>query len=1075
MSGLAYELLWVRLLSLSFGSTTLSFSTVLAVFFGGLALGSFLAGRYLARVVRPVRAYATVEAGLAVLGLALYPVLTHLADVFARFDPGTGLSGALVRFVFAAPILLLPTVLMGSTLPLMCRALIHEDHEVGTQTALIYGINTLGAFLGAYGLTYVSLPHLGMFRSLLVTVGFNLTAAALAFWLSRREKPQPRGPRAERATVEKSKAHAFALVATFLSGLTFIGLEIIWSRLFAILLHGTLYGVGAVLISVLLGIGLGGVLAVPLLGRWERKGVDLGLAYAGIGVVGLVLTILQLTFVVSMAYVLASLTGWMGPGWASLHVQLLCVMLFLLPTTVLAGISFPVLIRRTESQAAGSGQAMAQVSAWNTLGSIAGSLIAGFFLLPHLGSETSLLFVFVGMALGAALAAVFLSQQKSRPLALGVALLSCLSLFGYRGFPALTLTQAGVTYGLDYSGFLNSLAAIEREKLFFQEGQSSNVLVRESGPNRSLTLNGLGQGSYSIDAPHHVFESLLVGFVPLAHVPSAKNALVVGLGAGTTVDYLLRAGVPRVTVLELEPGVIEASRRIFRGAGPAVDPRVTIEVNDARHYLRLNRLRSSTRFDVLTSMPAHPWVAAPIFTREFFELARENLAENGVFSTWFGDSNMPPEAVASLFRAFTSVFEHYMIYRIDEAGALFLVGSRAPLKLDPSRLAALQAMPDAREHRVLASPTFLARRVDATGEGRQEVSGLINDDDRSWVEVLAPLGNPSGKAPMEEGLLPHEYLRPENLAVANPRGALEMILEELLGSPRGRVSGLLVTPRAESAKRLLRSLSATLSPGARAYYEGRLALLDAQQRAEAVKSLERAARAGEARAQAWLERARLTPEEELIRDWPAHGPVAVDVWFEILNGVSVEEKTWTAQVKEALGRLDRKDLNGWEAREPLRWWVDKIASGSERLEEKDRAWLEAEFVPFLGFVPHRALMGICAAWAGRSGRSFLPLATACGEQETRLAGNRALAAMKEAARLVKEKKAGQAVALVQSALSWVPGHARILQATLEVGLRAGDAPLVERASRDLRLSGHSEEAVASWLRNLRKLIAEGPA
>jgi spermidine synthase len=1091
-SGLAYELLWVRLLALSFGSTTASLSTVLAVFFGGLAVGSRIAGSLNQSVRSPIRAYALIEGTMALLGLGLYPLLVSLDDLFARIDPGAGLSGALVRVFCAIPVLLIPTLLMGATLPLACRALIRDDRKVGSGTALIYGINTLGAGLGAYATTYWLIPELGILRSLGAAAFLNALAAGGAFVLSSRlergvplwekdagflKKVRGRWTRIQSAIThaKPSKAERAALLVTLMSGLSFIAMEIVWTRVFAIALHGTIYGVGAVLIAVLAGIGLGGIAAGPLLRRWEDRNVDVGLGLAFLQAAGFLAVLAVLAGLIPVSYLLNSFSGIAYGRWA-IHLQLAVVVGCLLPPTFFSGMAFPVLVRRFEQKASGSGRAVARLYTWNTLGSVLGSLVTGFVLLPRLGSETTLLFALLLSALAAALSAVFLSRPANKSWAAASALAICLGLVLYRGFPAAELTLASSTYGLDYAGFRRSIDQSLEQRAFFAEGETSNVLVRESGATRSMSLNGLGQGGYSESPPHHVFESLLVGFVPLAHVRDPRNGLVVGLGAGSTVDYLLKRGVPRLTVLELEPKVPQASDIVFRGTGPARDPRVRLEIADARHFLRVNLRQSDERFDLLTSMPAHPWVAAPIFTKEFFELARDNLSEQGVFSTWFGHVGMPPEAVRSLLNAFAAVFENFLVYRIDEVGAFYLVGSKRPLRLEPQYLAELQSGPNERDHLLLRSVSFLPRRVFASGSAGigAQPSSWINTDDLSPVEVLAPLkAKASEQAPPVEEVFTAEYLRPEQVVHPEPLKYVMGLLEELLGTPQGQSGALQYTPRVDSAERWVKGLGGRLSAAEKTYFEARILAA----RGKGKEALEKIAQATSLPGDSTL--------KEKITNWQRRLSRAQAGAFDPAQYA----KAGSGDLTEALDRLDVREIfrdgaRPWRAElaqlpvaaedSVVQGWVQIAKRPDGKLRASDTDWLRREWLPYLSVLKRRSLAATCREIAQASGSDFAELAESCQQHEQRLTTQLAFQAMSEAARFTRtDRRPDKALAAVRWAISAVPGHTSVLVGALEVGIRAGNPALISEVKRRLGLVGWTDGALVSAERTLARAIETG--
>ncbi len=833
-SGLAYELLWSRLLSLTFGSTTLSFSTVVAVFFGGLAVGSWLGGRASEAMQKPVRAYGVIEISTAILGLALYPLMTHLGAVFVYLEPGAGLGGAVARLLVAAPLLLVPTVLMGATLPIVCRAMVRRDRESARGVALIYGFNTLGAFLGVYVLTYHLLPALGVFRSLLATASLNLIAGFAALVADSRsaatiepdDAPPPAVGAAPEAADEASRSAArrknlgLALALTFLTGFSFICLEVVWSRLFSALLGGTVYGVGAVLICFLVGIGAGSLFIANRL----TPDSDLGLWFAALLTTSLGWIWLLSRELPRIGNLLTNLGVGADSSLMPQHHQLMLLVLVLSLPTAASGASFPLLVRVVESRARETGRAFGTMYASNTVGSILGSLVTGFVLIPEFGSAGTILIALVCLALAASVGGALLAAPGHRWVGRGIALgaLAIVAVpqdFGSR----LMAVEAGTSKEL-FDDYQRRYESTRRMLVYFAEGRDGTVSVLDRGPGRFLIINGLGQGGRSKLPPHYYPESMLVGLVPVVHVEEPTNALLIGLGAGVTVEWLTELGVPRVKVAEIEPRVIGAVEAVFMGESPLDDDRVEVEIDDARHLLLTSAHEGGERYDIVSSMPAHPWVSANLFTREFFELAKANLSPKGVFSTWFGTIKMDAPAVESLFRAFSQVFPYYVIYFVPEAGSYYLVGADHPLSIDPDRIEKLLELPVFADERALKDPYFLPARLFATGElaTPPPPTGIVNTDDSAFVEVHSPrAGKTSAKL---SGFLPREYLHPSLVGEGHRKEFLIEVMEQLLGTPRGRF------PESESpielgrAARTLDAAQSLLTPGEVDYFRGRIAL-----------------------------------------------------------------------------------------------------------------------------------------------------------------------------------------------------------------------------------------------------------
>lgn len=830
-TGLSYELLWVRLLSASFGSTTLSFSTVLAVFFGGLALGSWLAARNLHRFRNPVRAYAFIELITGLAGVALYPVLTRLPEFFALIDPGPNLAGALTRFLVAMPVLLVPTVLMGATLPLVCAGMIRDDSEIGRGTALIYGFNTLGAFLGVYLVTYHLLHTFGVWQSILVTALVNLLVFGIAFREGRSFSPRapsgvtaPEVPRGDAGSMVEPAARKLITVATgltFLTGFSFICFEVVWARLFSLFLGGTIFGVGSVLICFLVGIALGSILIAP-----RADGVDAGRWFVGSQIVSAAGVLLVTALLPRVSYELTVLQA--RPDKASLvpqHLQLAVVLFTLAVPTIASGAAFPLLVRAITPSASQSGRSLGVLYSSNTIGSIAGSLLTGFILIPIAGSEATVylgLFVTVSVA---AIGAMFLMREVFATRALAAAL-ACLTLLVFPGLEMQQVTSPPSSQA-SYLVTKNQREQSLKNILYFAEGTTAVVtVIASAGQIRGLSLNGLGQGGVAPLPPRYPLESALVAFVPLVHAPAARSALVVGFGAGSTVDLLAKHGLESVTVLELEGKVIDSVETLYQGPSPVDLPNVKVEVNDARHFLLVNQRRGGARFDILTSMPAHPWVAAPIFTREFFELARANLTPNGVFSTWFGVGGMDTPALQSVVGAFMTVFPNYIVYWVPEAQAYFLVGSEAPIQLDVKTIAETASSPEFEDFLELKDSWFLPARVVGLGlpESKVRLPDIINTDDSAFIETHSPR---SSTVPAILGdLLPIKALTPEVFPPGDRAHYLEL-LEVLLGT-RGGQTPLSPQPTYPArAKATIEALGERLfGPADLAYLRGRVALME---------------------------------------------------------------------------------------------------------------------------------------------------------------------------------------------------------------------------------------------------------
>ncbi len=1045
-AGLSYELLWVRLLALSFGSTSLSFSTVLAVFFGGLAIGSWLSGRRAARLERPARVYAWIEIGTGVLGLALYPVLTHLDGVFALIDPGEGLAGALVRLLVAAPILIGPTLLMGATLPVVTRAMVTDDAEIGGGTALIYGFNTFGAFLGAYLVTYHLLPELGIWGSTLITVAANFVVGALA--LLAPMDPLPPAATAEEAKAPLDDAERRAMVSaavlTFVGGFAAIVLQTVWVRLYSIFLAGTVYGVGSVLICVLIGIALGSLLiSEPL-----RHARHLGLWFGALQLLTVLSTIALAELLPWLDYELRAIEEH-SRGLPRLHLQLVLVMASLAVPTICSGASFPLLIRAVERRAARTGRSLGSLYAANTVGAILGSIAGGFVLLPMSGSVATTFLAITLTALVGALGALALGEATPRPLRLVAALLALSSLGLYDGFDAQLLAQ---TWGSSrsYAAESKGAQASKKELSFFSEAQSASVTVFETPKGRGLSLNALGQGSRNLLPPHHALESLLVAVVPMIHRPRVEDALVVGLGAGVTVDAMLQLGVEHIRVMELEPDVLRAVNLIFPEASPLSSDRVSVEIGDARHRLGVQRAQSTRRHDVIAVMPAHPWVASSLFTREFFALAKDALRPDGVFVTWFGVGRMDRDAVQSLLRAFASEFPSYLVYWVPEVSAYFLVGGQQSIALDVDRARALSTHPIIAEHTSLGDPVYFASRVYASGTPatRAPPPGVVNTDDNAFIELHAPRS--STQSATFEGFMPEERLLPESLRSEDPVAVFDGLLETLLGSPDGRIPGAALPARPSTATRTLDGCRAIIGERRARYFQARIDSLSPASRESARERLTEIGRGDDEVGRRARKFAALLHDGDAAR---ARALAALAPDPDVLARLGEIDVDAALALVPSDGPNPEADTLSWM------WWVAaRIGSPEEAaaLQEPGRE-ARGRLGRHLRATTRISELVVCERAALLLG--WEPEAGLCAEWRTKVERQTAARRRKEA---VDRGAAGDfrgSGSGLDQALKLRADDPRGWELRLEAAVRAQDAPAAMRAEKVLTFLGHGPERI----------------
>jgi spermidine synthase len=745
-SALVYEVVWTRDLTNVFGGSAYAVATVLAAYMAGLALGSAVLGKVIDRRGRPLAVYGILEAGIALWAL-LIPVLFHLLDhlyggIYRSLNPGFyGLS--LIRFTLSFLVLLVPTTLMGGTLPVLGKFLLQNRDTLGQRAGLLYGINTLGAVLGTAIGGFLLLPNLGLRGSTLLAVVLNLGVAVVAVLLSRRfpglavetaaavpPAPPRTSPRVDRAVLYVYGASGFAALAY----------EVAWTKTLSMTLGTTNYAFTSMLTTFLLGLSLGSFVFGRIADRTRRP--ETLLTVVQVGITLLALTTIPLLAALPQLFV-DGFQKFRG-SWVALELYRmgLAGMTMLLPA-ILMGATFP-LVTRLYVGRKNTGARLGRLYASNTAGAILGSFLTGFALIPWIGRQNSILAAsLVNLA-----AAVFLLATlgwrsfapRMRVILIGLAaLLVPVGLVGFRPWDPRIMNAGAYVYvpffkaGSTVADFLK-----DNNLLFYREGTEASVSIWNAEYSISLRING------KIDASSHgdmVTEKMLGHLPCFYHHGEPKDALVIGLASGISAGSLLTHPVERLQTVEIIPAVREAARYFDRYNGKCLDdPRNELFVNDGRNHLLL----TDRRYDVVVSEPPNPWIAGvgSLFTREFFELVKQHLKPGGVVCQWLQTYQFHEDDLRTILATFRDAYPYMHVWQ-GAPGDLLLIGSLAPLHLDIDQMqASLSGKPgqDLRSIEILPLAQILSLFV----TDRDGVASFVGNwprrvtDDNLYLEFAVP-------------------------------------------------------------------------------------------------------------------------------------------------------------------------------------------------------------------------------------------------------------------------------------------------------------------------------------------------
>ena len=756
--GLIYQIVWFKYLSLFLGNTTYAQTIVLATFMGGLAIGSALWGRESDRLARPLMLYGWLEVGIGVYCL-LYPTLLDgLRSAFVGIVQSSGWeSGStgvlMLKLGVSLTSLLVPTILMGGTLPVLVRTLSHTLREAGRTVAVLYFLNSFGAVVGSLLAGFFFIRLVGLESTVYSSAVFNLLVGAVAIVVGRRsEEPEPSAPSQSKEDVGSPytiRQVKVAIIVAGLSGCAAMIYEVSWVRMLIPVLGSSTYSFSLMLVAFISGITLGSMIVAGRIAKVK----DLVPWLAGTQM-GVALSLLVTLPVFGMVPYLFWKTAHMltrseatYPLFLFLQFLLGCALMIV--PTVFMGMTLPIAMRIASRSMDRLGRSAGFVYAVNTVGTVVGALAAGLVLFPAVGVQRTTEIGIILNAAAAVIVLVFSVRVVSRKLTYILGTFGVLVGMGFALAPewnrSTMLTGVFRLINKNTPPPESFPEFVERyepsDVLYYKEGTTATVGVVESptpeGMQNVLIINGKSDASSRGDLPTQV----LLGQLPSMFHPNPKNALVIGYGSGVTAGSILRHPIDRLDCVEISPEVVEASEHFSHvNNRPMDDPRTHMHVEDALAYLKL----TSHTYDIVVSEPSNPWIAGigNLYTREFFEQCRSKMGADGIMVQWFHLYEIDDEMLRLVLRTFASVFPHVTLWE-PMAADIILVGSNSPLEVTDAKLAAAMKAPGIKsdlERIMIRDPvTLLTLQVmsDRTvrtyaGEGR------LNTEDLPLLEYGAP-------------------------------------------------------------------------------------------------------------------------------------------------------------------------------------------------------------------------------------------------------------------------------------------------------------------------------------------------
>jgi spermidine synthase len=680
-AGLMYEVVWSRQLVLVFGNTTQAISTILTGFFGGLAIGSFLGGRLADRVRSPLRLYGAIELVLVAVVLLTPVTFRLLHEVYRGVFPSIESQPivlALIRFVLAVLALAPATVLMGATLPTLTRQL-SRDRHLAAAFGRLYAANTLGAIVGTLVAGLVLIELFGLTGTLVIGAACSAAAGAVALLLSRGSETEPPAYASRSASWTPTDASTadgrrptLALLLAFVSGLTSLGYQVLWTRLLSSGTGNSTYVFTLILATFLLGITIGAT-AFALTRRWLRQPIAL---IAGAQVVVAAVAMGGLVFVIGRP-------GPIDPGKALEAVQavVIPVVLVVLPATIVMGFTFPAASTLLGDDPARIAASAGRLLAANTAGAITATFVIPFFVIPAVASPNAVA-VLALVNVGTAIALVagrsgVASTFRATGLATGAAAL----------IVAVAIVAGLLTPGTIVDPSVARIHDVHATLFASHEDEIASVQAGYTITSQ-LWVTGTAMTLLTVDAK-------LMPVLPLTLRPQSTTAVTVAFGMGSAFRGALIAGL-KTEAVELVPSVPEMFPHFYPDAAAVLaNPNGKLIVTDGRNHIEL----TTEHYDIIVTDPPPPIFssgASVISSLEYYQAGHARLNPGGIMMQWVPYGAALDEFKAHL-RTFRSVFAHVSMVFGPGGYGLYMMGSDQPMVFD-----------DATIREVLGRPGILA-------------------------------------------------------------------------------------------------------------------------------------------------------------------------------------------------------------------------------------------------------------------------------------------------------------------------------------------------------------------------------
>jgi spermidine synthase len=677
VSALIYQIVWIRRFGLVFGVDVFTMATVLSAFMGGLAIGSLLFGRLVDKIKSPLRLFMLLEFGIGLFALLFPFTFKGLINLYTTLIQNFGLSeysGQIVKFIFSFIFLLIPTTLMGGTLPVIFKFFVRHLNNLGWHISSLFAINNLGAVTGCFLAGFVLIRTFGITTSLYIAASINLINAIVVYLVFKNiayetavSENSDTTPDLTDESNKLSKPLLKLVLWVFaIEGFATLAFEVIWTRIFiGFSFDKTTYFFSVIVLGFVFGLSFGSF----LISKWIDKRKNLVVLLATLEIlIGLVSLALLMLF--SRVSLLLNIERTVFDPWMKIigKEYIIFFLILVIPAT-LTGMVYPIVSKLYADNLEKLGNRMGVIGFLDTIGSVLGSFAAGFILIPLLGVVISFITI---VALNVTLGVLLLYFNQLMNKKLKIILLSVTLVLSF----VLFLKVPSKKYFSWWDKSKYELWTNFVEKIpFYYEGTDATVTLRQYHTYVALNINGHNTAYTSLKDQ---IVNRMLGYVPYMVHPQPNRALVIGFGLGFTVESLIQPEIDTVDVAEICTGVIKSGLIMNSWNNAALKhPKVHTYLEDGRELL----FKTRARYDIITSNAVHPRLSNNIYTQDFYELCKNRMNKGGIMCQWATPNWLNETEFKAQVKAFINVFKYCQLWYINEY-TIILIGSEEPIKID---------------------------------------------------------------------------------------------------------------------------------------------------------------------------------------------------------------------------------------------------------------------------------------------------------------------------------------------------------------------------------------------------------